>query len=193
MSDTQQPPQDRLAPWRSLRELHLLEWTTAVKNSLDTAIEATKTAAEFGRVGIQSAFILNGGALAALPAIAEYLRANRSGVGSEAITFTVGLAAIAFCTIVAYGNFSLLGWYYARDASAASERLSLTYDAIHAGKMPPAPARWPDKLQPKIQFCINATMIIALVLAVISFCAFLKGAFDLIALAHVMAVPARHA
>jgi len=175
---------DTLARWRSLRELQLLEWTTSAKYLHDISLEATKIAAEFGRLGIQSAFLLNGGALAGLPAIAEYIHLRSStSIAGAAWAFAAGLTFAALCTVTAYLNFTFMSGFHAREGTRRTNELDRNYSIAVDTKSAKELPKWPDRRQNALWWAVNVTVLLALALAIGSFVEFLCGAFAVIDLA----------
>jgi hypothetical protein len=99
---------------RDGRSLFLTDWTTAVQPELDNAHKFVEHSVTYGSTALQAAYIINGGALAALPALMTSLtKAAASSIATSAIPFVVGIAAAAVSSLCAYLNFQFhaqLAW-----------------------------------------------------------------------------------
>jgi len=93
------------------------------------AIELIKESANWGRLGIQYAIIVNAGALAALPYLLNQATSHKIAVGDAAWSagwFATGLIAAALCCLVAYLDFQIgsqMHWTnYDMECRAARQR-----------------------------------------------------------------------
>src|SRR5262245_33084420 len=92
--------------------------------------EAEKTAAEFAKQAIQAGFVLNGGALAALPAAAGLLGIKATefpALYGVVALLIAGLVISSAATYFAFSNFTLRAARYRRLRDAAAEDVRRTY------------------------------------------------------------------
>lgn len=88
------------------RELFLRDWEASVLPVENQASGAEKGAVDYSLLGLKSAFILNGGALVALPAVTPFFginaAANKNLLVWTAATFMVGILLSAAATALSY-------------------------------------------------------------------------------------------
>jgi hypothetical protein len=97
----QSPPEK---PDRS--HIYFQQWKADVISIREQAWDARKSGFEYARLGLQSAFIMNGGALVALPPLMQWLSDDkRALVPIVAVLFIFGIILAAACAIVSYLNF----------------------------------------------------------------------------------------
>ena len=144
--------------------------------------DSQKIAAEIAKLALQSAFLVNGGALIALPPLMQWLsEPERTAVPDHALVFVVGLMLAAASAVSAYINFmcisrgnSWTGYQQALELNAQHEGISLKEEGEYAQAKAKVKNwyRW-----------TRTTAIVALVIGVLSYVCFAIGAFEFIGLA----------
>lgn len=151
--------------------------------------DATKVAAEFGKLGLQSAVLLNGGALVVMPPLMQWLpSAGRALLASQAGWFAAGVMLAALAIAIAYINFSAI----AEGLGSYAAKRAIEVDAQYANKefndLPQhVTARARHSAFSK---AATVTAWIALGLAISSFVCFAIGVFGFMHLADVGAASA---
>jgi len=93
----------------ALSSLTNQHWDLEVGAAERSAWDAQRIAAEFGKLGLQSAVLVNGGALVAVPPLMQWLNEiGRNQIASHAVWFLLGVAFALFSIVVAYVKFSAL-------------------------------------------------------------------------------------
>jgi hypothetical protein len=163
--------------WDALRQLREQSRSLFEGRALDTQ----RLAADFGKIGIQTAFLLNGGALAAIPTNMPKLDAVAFPWAlHDAAMFVAGLFAAALAVLFAYANYTLLTQAYWFIAEVADHELvKQFYPEIRDTPNDLKNA----KRQPILSFFADMLMYLAAVSAVISFMLFALGVFGFIDLA----------
>ncbi len=117
---------DHWKGWRERYSGYATEYNQLVNPLRKDGIDIIKESANWGRLAIQYALIVNGGALAALP----YLLSNTTRlvlpVGDaiwSAVWFTAGLFSAAICCLVAYLDFQVTAAIYGADQGVEIEML----------------------------------------------------------------------
>ena len=96
--------------------------------------DSQELAAGFGKLALQSAFLVNGGALVALPPLMQWLSdTGRSLVSGEAIWFLFGILCGALACLAAYSNFMAI----AEINRARGSRRAIELNAQYEGKLAP--------------------------------------------------------
>jgi hypothetical protein len=94
----------------------------------EEAIESVKIAVSYAQIGLKWGFLLNGGALVALPAIIGGLpEITTCSVKAAAVLYIVGLALCGVCTITAYLNFLTVSNWRRTQANLKKWQISNTY------------------------------------------------------------------
>jgi hypothetical protein len=157
-------------------------WDTQVSAHYRQSWDSQKVAFRFAEIGLQSAFLVNGGALVAIPPLMEWISSRgRSEVPFDAAAFVIGLVLAAASALVAYLNFLSLAGYYVEVA----EKRAIELQAEFFGN-----ALTPDdpklvehtKILQRTQCKVTASQIGAVALCVLSYAAFIAGAYDFIEL-----------
>jgi hypothetical protein len=184
-STVERARREEMERWRA----HTERWDAEVAESENRAWDATKIAAEFGKLGLQSAILLNGGALVAIPPLMQWLNdIGRTKVVPIASWFFIGLLCAAVSVVFAYINFSALAqanYGYAR-------RRAIELDAQYADKpFADDPLhRAADRSTVTFGWVAVVTAWVALIFAVGSFGGFSVGVFRFIDLASNPVLPA---
>jgi hypothetical protein len=164
-------------------EAHTQRFNSEVGGSERLAWDSMKIAADFGKLGLSSAILVNGGALVAIPPLMQWLTpVARAQVSANAIWFLLGLLMAAAAVVVAYVNFTTLSeskWAWARQR--AIELIS----EYKNKKAEDDPAHGRAKtLSGRFSKAATLTAWIALILACASYGCFAAGAFSFMRLAH---------
>ena len=153
------------------------------------ALDAQRLAAEFAKIGLQTAFILNGGALAAIPPNMPKLDSTaHPWAMRDAELFAWGLFAAAVSVFLAYINYTLLAQTYwstaiIRDHELGKQFFPETHDT-------PTYVR-AKKSEPKFRHLTNLTAQLAVIAVASSFALFVFGVIGFIDLAqhHMLSSP----
>jgi hypothetical protein len=179
-------PQDKPSPaaphWatdadtRSMRELFLAEWSLNVNGPLQRGTAARGYSVSYGTMGLQAAFVLNGGVLGALPAtIGTLTSAPKSLVALAAIPFVLGVFTAAVATLLAYHNYEWHSQNEALDADDNAQRVNAWYGGA-------AMTNTNTAAKAKYTTWIDRSQIAAVVCALASFLLFTVGVFAFIAI-----------
>ena len=166
--------------WRRMRQMQILEWTTRAKHFFDESQNHRRISADFGKVGIQSSFLLNGGALAALVPLIHSAVIGNIAVGTAAILFALGLVLVFFGTLCAYINFSLMAERDNREGNRQTTTIDFAYTPPQERDESRRPGAWPDERQKKLPRRIDCTQYLSVALISLSFIAFVGGVTSLI-------------
>ena len=164
-------------------EFLLKRWASEVIPLEQTGWEAKKIAADFGKLGLTSAFLLNGGALVALPPMMQWLNSNgRSLVAITAIWLPIGIVMAVVAAFAAYANFLLVGKVY----NAAAHRRARELDSQHLGKRPQDDPEWKrhNSRYRRARRGVSVTQVVAITAVLLSFACFALSVFGFINLAH---------
>jgi hypothetical protein len=145
------------------------------------ALDTQRLAAEFGKIGIQTAFLLNGGALAAIPANMPRLDAVALPWAIyDAELFAWGLLSTAVAVLLAYLNYTFLTQAYWLIANVQEHTLAKQfYPEISDNPEDLKTAR----VQPILSFSANVLAYLAAIFGAASFILFALGVFGFIDLA----------
>jgi hypothetical protein len=177
MSDEKPPPHPLADPnFRDQRSLYLEDWATLVRPFQDDAHRFVGHSATYGSTALQAAYIINGGALAALPALVTSLTtASASAIATAAIPFIFGIASAAISSLSAYLNFqwqAQISWF---DANENAVMLRQFYE--RSGDPP-------DKaVREKFATLVNCSLYAGVAAALASLAFFVWGAWQFIELA----------
>lgn len=146
------------------------------------AWDAEKIAAEFGKLGLSSLILVNGGALVAIPPLMQWLNdAAKNHVAPLATWFAVGLLFAGASVVTAYLNFSAMSAAFRSQAARRAHELDAWYtNASLEGHEQHARAA---RSASRYSTATTATAWIALILAVVSLACFGTGVFGFIDLA----------
>jgi hypothetical protein len=107
--------------------------SAALKESIDNGFECLKLAADFGKVAVQSAFLLNGGALAAVPALLPRLDAVATPwVIRHGTDFVIGLFFAIVSVVFAYLSYSMMAGQH----WAEMQEVAIAHDASFQHRKP---------------------------------------------------------
>lgn len=164
---------------RERRSLFLTEWEINVTTERTLHTKFTEVAADFGQVFLKSSFLLNGGALIALPPLMQWLDdAQRQQVFATSLWFVAGIVLTAIATAIAYFNFTFLA---AISDDRAGLRASDVNNFYSAEPVELASDTEYKKLQSKERWhgvAIVVTQVLAVVFAILAYIAFCSGAFN---------------
>lgn len=175
---TSTEPQHPLASpeYHRNRSLFLDDWQTLVQTEIEGARVNVGHAVTYGSTALQAAYLLNGGALAALPALVTALTpAGKDQIALAAIPFVLGIAAAAISSLFAYLNFQWHAEVKMHDSQVNGAMLGTFYSK--AGIAPDPKER--TRLETKIQ----RSFYVGLAAGVASLVLFVIGAMDFIGLA----------
>lgn len=142
--------------------------------------ESMKFATEYAQIAMRGAFLINSGALVALPPLMSWLdvAGGRSGAGA-ALWFVCGLLLAAVSSIVAYANFLLLADLYDARWTKAAMDVNESYYPRQPGQPPvQMTEKYRDKVESEKRSGIWAeiTRVVALLVGLASYGAFIGGA-----------------
>jgi ABC-type phosphate transport system ATPase subunit len=120
MSDEKPPLHPLSDPnFREGRSLYLDDWKTLVRSFQEDAHRSVGHSVTYGSTALQAAYIINGGALAALPALVTSLTtASAASISTAAIPFIFGIGSAAISSLSAYLNFqwqAQISWFDANE------------------------------------------------------------------------------
>jgi hypothetical protein len=165
---------------REKRSLLLNDWAISVQPDLDKAQQLIKHSVTYGSTALQAGYILNGGALAALPALSSSLsHAGTESIANAAIPFICGIAVTAISSLCAYLNFQFHAYLAWHDAGVVAARIRELYNI---------PASEPSNaVRDRLSTKINWTFRVGLIAGVLSLVFFVYGSWQFIDLARHMA------
>lgn len=163
--------------FREGRSLYLEDWATLVHPYGEAAHKMVAHSVTYGSTALQAAYIINGGALAALPPLLTSLtKASAASIATAAIPFIVGIGAAAISSLSAYLNFqwaAAIAWH---DAELVGARLRKFYQKT-ADEEPAAAKR------ERFQKLMECSSYIGVASAIGSLACFVWGAWQFIDLA----------
>jgi len=161
---------------------HMQQWNAEIVVQDQLAWDAEKIAADFGKLALQSAILLNGGALLAIPPLMQWLSKNaRSQIPLHSVPFVWGLVLACAAVVMAYFNYSLLG----EARRSYSRQRGIELSALYAGKeydKDPAHIRAKSRWR-RLSWATTVTAWAALVIGIAAFYLFASGVFEFVALA----------
>lgn len=163
---------------RDERRLMLEEWRINVQSSLDEAAESRKLATEYAQIALKSAFLVNAGALVALPPLMQWLSAaQRRLIPTSAWLFVIGLMLAAICALLAYANFALIARVDSSDANVLAVQVAVNYGLRDASELKSESHLKEVGVRASRSRWILGTMISSLVSGIGSYIAFFIGVF----------------
>lgn len=179
-----EPPQNDAAATKSWlldkesregRALFLADWATAVQPDMNNIQRSVEHSVTYGSTGLQAAYIINGGALAALPALMTALtKAGAASIAYAAIPFILGIVSAAISSIAAYLNFQFQAQVFAHDSNVNACAIFNRYGNRATAPTPDKRAKWLSR--------VNWTLGIGIGAAVMSLVFFCVGAWQFIEL-----------
>jgi hypothetical protein len=165
------------------RRLWLEEWKLRVQGSRDSARQMRSDAYSYAQISLNSAFLINAGALVAIPPLMQWLTpAQRQHVPSSASYFLIGLLLAAVCAMVAFANLTLGGRVLDANANTNAARLAVRYrlkdESALTEKSYIRTSTAKKRLLPWVKF----TFALGIVCGIASYIAFLMGVFAFIAI-----------
>jgi hypothetical protein len=110
------------------RRLWLEEWKLRVQGSRDSARQMRSDAYSYAQISLNSAFLINAGALVAIPPLMQWLLPEqRQHISSCAGYFLVGLLLAAACSMVTFANLTLGGRVLDANANTNAALLAVRY------------------------------------------------------------------
>lgn len=165
---------DPLDPYEKYSRF-VADWDRYVAPWRSQTLEYAKLSVEYGKLALQSAFILNRGAMVALaPLIQSHIDSVQQATAS-AIWFVIGLMVAALAAFLAYYNFAVIGELcviYA-DTQNFELRKNYGYDLTPDEVQVHSTLQTKRKLRHKI---VIATMLLAILAGFASYGAFCRGA-----------------
>lgn len=166
----------------------LQRWENEVVAPERLGWDAQKTASEFGKLALSTAFLLNGGALVALPPFMQWLNANgRMLVPNVAVWFPLGIGAATISILIAYLNFmsaKAQQYAYARKRGIELDKLHINKNAIGDPKHTAALAAHRNA-----GMVVTATQIAATFFCIASYLFFMIGVWGFLTLAQYNTLP----
>jgi hypothetical protein len=172
-----EPPPDP----REIYRAYVADWDRYIAPADRQAAEYAKLSVEYGKLALQSAFILNGGAIIAVASLVQNLHdIDVSSLVQSAIWFIAGLTSTAIATALAYYNFAVIGEVIILQAHCRDYDLKANY-----GYGPPkdqnddakATAAKVARRRP----IITGTMVLAIVFGILAYAFLSGGALSIIA------------
>lgn len=172
------PPPHPLAnvPFLQARALLLEDWAQTVVPRNETALAHITSSVTYGSSALQASYLINGGALAALPAIVTSLTdISTARIALAAVPFVIGIAATGVASLAAYLNFQWTAEIEFYESAVAADNIASFYH--QKPKNPPDPkTRENAEKRRNISFCVGVGAGLS------AFLAFIVGAFLFIAL-----------
>ncbi len=163
-------------------KLHLQRWEANVRSRERIAWDTVKVAADFGKLGLISAFLLNGGALVAVPSLMHWLdEGARKAASGNAQFFICGILLAATAIVIAYLNFMFASTTYNALAQKRACELNAQYRGVTVVGNPDHAVA--VEAHRKSQKMAMITQWLAITVAVGSFVFFSCGAVGLVSLA----------
>lgn len=164
------------------RELFLRDWETSVLPIEHQASDAYKAAIDYSLLGFKSMFILNGGALVALPAIVQTFNATcaQGTIAKVAACFVIGILFAAAATTLSYFVVCAEGvFHWNRREEVAQTILGLYYNT------PGHQERVKEAAFKSGKYVKRCTLLryVAIFCALGSVGAFIRGAYELLNIA----------
>jgi hypothetical protein len=157
-------------------------WDTEVVAHYRQSWDSQKVAFRFAEIGLQSAFLVNGGALVAIPPLMEWISLRgRSEAPIDAAAFVFGLVFAAASALMAYVNFLSLASHFVGVAEKRAIELRAEFFGNVLKSDDPQLIERAEKLK-RSQCTVTTTQYVAVVLCVLSYAAFIAGAYDFIEL-----------
>ena len=178
-SNQNQEVQQKIKHWildkdaREGRSLMLQEFAIAVGPHNEVNRASFAHSVTYGTTGIQAAYILNGGALAALPLL---LKGGKAAIVASAIIFVFGIVSAGAATLFAYANFQTLARIASIDGNESAIQLAAYY-----GYPAESSSEQKDK-RGKLARRVNLTLWVSVISAVGSLVLFACGVIAFIAL-----------
>jgi len=159
-------------------------WQSEITAPQHQAWDAQKIAMRFGEIALQAAFLVNGGALIALPPLMEWLsQKGRASVPGDAAIFVAGLFFAAACALTAYLNFLFIAAVLGHHSEKRAMELRAEFSGNALKPDNPEFLKITGKLRWK-QRVVVATLIAAVTFGLLSYVTFGFGAYAFIGLAH---------
>lgn len=110
------------------RRLWLEEWKLHVQGARDSARVMRSNAYSYAQIGLNAAFLINGGALVAIPPLMQWLSSSqRQQIPVSAIYFVAGLLLAAACSLLTFASLMIGGWVLDANAGSAATSLAVRY------------------------------------------------------------------
>jgi hypothetical protein len=168
---------------RDHRRLLLEEWRLYVQTSQDAAAASRAHGVSYAQIGLQSAFLVNGGALVALPPLMQWLPSSeRVLIPHCAIYFLIGLVFSGFCSLVTYANFLVIGQTWDASANATATQLAVNYQLRDRSALDETEYVKNSTLGTRLNIWIKLTFWGGILSGVGAYVAFLIGAFSFISI-----------
>lgn len=169
------------ADTRDNRRLLVEEWRLYVQSSQSAADQMRSHAVSYAQIGLNSAFLINGGALVAIPPLMQWLTVpQRHQIPLSASFFLAGLVLAGACSLVTYWNLTMAGLVLDANANSIANQLAVNYGlknkAVLTNKSYLARAATKKRLLPWIRF----TFAGGIACGVASYVMFLTGVFAFI-------------
>jgi hypothetical protein len=163
---------------RDQRRLLLDEWRLSVQTPLDAGLNVRQHAVSYAQIGLKSAFLINGGALVALPPLMQWLPApERVMIPSCALYFVFGLSFAGLCSLITYINFLIIGAQYDANADVAALKLAVAHKMRDAAAFEDKSYKKSVDAPRRLSFWVNATLCGGVGTGVASYVMFLWGVF----------------
>ena len=167
------------ADGRDHRRLMLEEWRLNVQTTIEASRAMESHAVEYAQIGLKSAFLVNAGALVALPPLMQWLPVSqRVLIPTCAWYFVAGLLLAAICSIVAYANFMLLANTNDQRAAALAVELMVNYGLRTKETLEDKIYKKHANVSQRLKPWVFGTMVAALIIGLGSYIAFLWGAVE---------------
>lgn len=160
------------------RSLYLDDWATIVEPHNVSARQMVEHSVSYGSTALQASYLLNGGALAALPALLTSLTsAGAAQIAIAAIPFVVGIASTGVASLAAYLNFQWQAAVYWDDYDSAGRQLRRFYNRA-------AISLTDGKRRKRFTNLVVVSFYVGVVAAVLALGSFVYGCYQFLDLAH---------
>ena len=158
----------------------LRRWELDVGSATARGREYLRLATDFGRLAIQSAFLINGGALLILPPLMEWV-GNQSGVYASSGWFVAGLVLAAMAALLGYVNHTCHSQYWFVQAHINAIRLN----SVLKESDPETMKRLGDSERQAAGLLkwVDPTAWLAVLFGVLSYAAFIGGTLGILEIA----------
>lgn len=165
---------------REIYRAYVADWDRYISPADKQSAEFAKLSVEYGKLVLQSSFILNGGAIIAVaPLIQNFPGINVEPVAFSAVWFILGIGCSAISAALAYYNFAVIGEVIILEAHSRDYDLRSNY-----GYGPPpdqnADAQLIKRKVARRRPVITATMVLAIVFGIGAYAALVGGALSIV-------------
>jgi len=165
--------------WEEKNKLYLADVTALKDPLIQHSVNYMEHAVSYAQICVKWAFLLNGGALVALPALGSFV--SSTDARSTAIYYVVGLILIALCSFLAYINFMAMAQYKENEATRLHwQTLGVYFGNEHNQEKTSESIQLCNKSMDKNLTVMKVTFWFAIVVGLSSYVSFLIGSLSLL-------------